>query len=65
VEVAGRSGLVSRRHHLHRRDIQERREADFRQGRRAIDLHEGDEIDEEAFKTLVRAAAAFNRASAR
>jgi hypothetical protein len=33
--------------------------------RRAIDLHEGDEIDEEAFKTLVRAAAAFNRASAR
>jgi hypothetical protein len=33
--------------------------------RRAIDLHEGDEIDEAAFKTLVRAAAALNRASAR
>ena len=29
--------------------------------RRAIDLHEGDEIDEDAFKTLIRAAAALNR----
>ena len=28
--------------------------------RRAIDFHEGDEIDEEAFKGLVRAAAALN-----
>ena len=28
--------------------------------RRAIDLHEGDEIDERAFKALVRAAAALN-----
>ena len=28
--------------------------------RRAIDLHEGDEIDERAFKPLVRAAAALN-----
>jgi hypothetical protein len=28
--------------------------------RRAIDLHEGDEIDEKAFKTLVRAAASLN-----
>ena len=33
--------------------------------RRAIDLHEDDEIDEEAFKTLIRAAAALNRSSAR
>jgi hypothetical protein len=35
--------------------------------RRAIDLHEGDEIDEKAFKTLVRAAVALNvsRAAAR
>jgi hypothetical protein len=33
--------------------------------RRAIDLHEGDAIDEEAFKTLIRAAAALNRSSAR
>src|SRR2546423_3549562 len=31
--------------------------------RRAIDLHEGDEIDEAAFKTLIRAAAALNRSS--
>jgi hypothetical protein len=33
--------------------------------RRAIDVHESDEIDEDAFKTLVRAAAALNRPSAR
>jgi hypothetical protein len=33
--------------------------------RRAIDLHEGDEIDEDAFKTLIRAAVALNRSSAR
>ena len=30
--------------------------------RRAIDFHEGDAIDEGAFKTLVRAAVALNRA---
>jgi hypothetical protein len=29
--------------------------------RRAIDLHEGDEIDEDAFRTLIRAAVALNR----
>ena len=28
--------------------------------RRAIDLHEGDELDADAFRTLVQAAAAFN-----
>ena len=28
--------------------------------RRAIDIHEDDEIDEDAFKTLIRAAAALN-----
>jgi len=28
--------------------------------RRAVDIHEGDEIDEDAFKTLIRAAAALN-----
>src|SRR6266403_1586022 len=33
--------------------------------RRAIDFHEGDEIDELAFETLIRAAAALNRSSAR
>ena len=32
--------------------------------RRAIDFHEGDEIDEAAFKTLICAAAALNRPSA-
>ena len=30
--------------------------------RRAIDLHEGDELDKDAFKALIRAAAALNRA---
>jgi hypothetical protein len=33
--------------------------------RRAIDLHEGDEMDEDAFRTLIRAAAALNRSAAR
>src|ERR1700676_708366 len=33
--------------------------------RRAIDIHEDVEIDEDAFKTLIRAAAALNRSSAR
>ena len=33
--------------------------------RRAIDLHEGEEIDEGAFKRLIRAAAALNASSAR
>jgi hypothetical protein len=33
--------------------------------RRAIDLHEHDEMDERAFKTLIRAAAAINKPSPR
>jgi hypothetical protein len=33
--------------------------------RRAIDLREGDELNEDAFKTLIRAAATLNRSSAR
>jgi hypothetical protein len=32
--------------------------------RRAIDFHEGDEIDEEALKELIRAAVALNTSSA-
>jgi hypothetical protein len=28
--------------------------------RRAIDIHEGEEVDESSFKTLVRQAAALN-----
>lgn len=31
--------------------------------RRAIDLHEGDEVDEEALKELIRAAVALNKSS--
>lgn len=33
--------------------------------RRAIDLHEGDQIDEPAFEELIREAVALNQASAR
>jgi hypothetical protein len=33
--------------------------------RRAIDFHEGDEVDEEAFKALVRAAVSLNQEKAR
>ena len=33
--------------------------------RPAIDIHEGDKIDEGAFKTLIRAAAALNQTSVR
>ncbi len=33
--------------------------------RRAIDFHEGEKIDEEALKTLVRAAVTLNKARAR
>ncbi len=33
--------------------------------RRAIDFHQGEEIDEDAFRTLIRAAATLNRSSAR
>ena len=33
--------------------------------RRAIDLHEGDALDESAFKALIRAAAALNAPKAR
>lgn len=33
--------------------------------RRAIDFHEGDQLNEDAFKALIRAAAALNRGSAR
>lgn len=31
--------------------------------RRAIDFHEGDEVDEEALKELIRSAVAFNKSS--
>jgi hypothetical protein len=33
--------------------------------RRAIDIHDGDELDEEALKALIRAAVALNESSAR
>jgi len=33
--------------------------------RRAIDIHEGDELDENAFNKLIRAATALNKSSAR
>ena len=76
--MARRSGLVARGNSLHRRDLQIRDQADFRQGRRArqlsglfnsslegstrraIDIHEGEPIDGEALKALIRAAVALN-----
>ena len=33
--------------------------------RRAIDFHEGDEVDETALKALIRAAAEFNKSTSR
>jgi hypothetical protein len=33
--------------------------------RRAIDVHEGEELDEQAFKTLIRAAASLNGSASR
>ncbi len=33
--------------------------------RRAIDVHEGDELDDDAFKTLIHAAVALNQSSVR
>ena len=33
--------------------------------RRAIDFHEGEEIDEDAFKTLIRAAVSLNKSPSR
>ncbi len=33
--------------------------------RRAIDLHESDKLDEDAFKSLIRAAVALNKSAAR
>jgi hypothetical protein len=33
--------------------------------RRAIDIHEGEEIDEKALKTLIRAAVTLNKSKAR
>ena len=78
-----RPGLVTRRHDLHRRDLQDPRETHLRQGcslkdpshlfnsslegnaRRAIDIHDGEKIDAEAFKALIRAAVALNETSVR
>jgi len=55
VEVARRSGVVARR-------IDASLDGNTR---RAIDLHEGATIDEEALKTLVRAAVTLNKSKAR
>ena len=78
-----RPGVVARRDDLHRRDLQERRQAHLCQGRvvegsgapfnsslegntrRAIDIHEGEKIDEKALKVLIRAAIALNSAGRR
>ena len=41
MEMARRAGVVARRHHLHRRDLQGRREDDLRQGRLAARTRRG------------------------
>jgi hypothetical protein len=80
TKLAWGSGVVPRRDRLHRRDLQDRREDDLRPRRvaggslgnssldgttrRAINLHEGDEIDEAAFQALIRAAVALNTSRA-
>ena len=69
------------RHRLHRRDLQERCQANLRQGaaledparlfnsslegnvRRAIDIREGEKVNEAALKNLIRAAVALNVSS--
>ena len=55
-----RSGVVARRTDLHRRELQ-----DDGNTRRAIDFHEGEKIDEQALKTLVRAAVNLNTSAAK
>ena len=77
------SRVVARRDHLHRRALQECREADLRQrrvsegpgrslqlgprrkGAGAIDIRQGEDIDEAAFKALVRQAVALNTSGKR
>ena len=56
MEVDGHAGVVARRHHLHRL-FNSSLEGNVR---RAIDIHEGDEIDAVAFKALIEAAVALN-----
>ena len=78
-----RPRVGTRRHHLHRRDLQDLREAHlhvrrslddpsglFNAGfgggtRRAIDVQEGDKLNEKALKALVKAAVALNVAKAK
>ena len=59
--MEARPCVVSRRDDLHRRDLVSLES----NARRAIDIHEGEKIDEEALKALVRAAVALNQSSAR
>ena len=50
---------------LHRDDLRQRGDSEGSFGPlRAIDFHEGEKIDEEALKTLVRAAVTLNRSTA-
>ena len=80
--MARRTRVVTRRNHLHGRDIQNRCEDDDRRRgiaarsllfssnlegnvRRAIDFREGEKINANALKTLIRAAVDLNRSKAR
>ena len=57
------SGVVSRRIDLHRRDVLFNSSLDGNTTR-VIDFHEGEKIDEEALKALIRAAVALNASRA-
>jgi len=75
--VAGHSGLVARGHHLHQRVVKltfakgasltdpARLFNSSLDGkvRRAIDIHEGEEVNERAFTALVREAIERNRSA--
>ncbi|EJN16437.1 hypothetical protein PMI36_06094 [Pseudomonas sp. GM79] len=55
------SGVVARRHHLHGETYKNVVKMTFASNtRRAIDIHEGERVDEEALKALIRAAVALN-----
>lgn len=65
MEVERRSCVVARGNDLHGREVQDPSglfNASLEGNtRRAIDIHEGDKIDEQALKALIRAAVTLNK----
>ena len=60
MEVDGDAGLVAERHQDPARLFNSSLDGNVR---RAIDIHEGETVDESAFKALVREAVALNSAA--